>query len=303
MMAGKIPAFFLPVPDRAQRTSPPAPLYPAMRAWPYGFSVMWPQRRVRAVPCLHLSRAGRDARVRFAAAVTRSLLPVCRDFPVVRPLRFRGLTLQLPSAVCVRLRLPLRPCIPALSPGFYGGTAPPGVAEHVTMEDSGMSVVAPAVYVGTWHKYNCGSIAGRWFDLTTFDDERDFFAACRALHQDEADPELMFQDYEGFPGNMASECHINWAWVEGFRLARDEGCEEAYRLWVEDTGETDFDTFRDAWWGEADSEEAFAVEFASDTGLLADVPETVALYFDYEAYARDLFLDSFTFIDGHVFRR
>ncbi|EFZ3888900.1 antirestriction protein ArdA, partial [Shigella sonnei] len=31
--------------------------------------------------------------------------------------------------------------------------------------------------------------------------------------------------------------------------------------------------------------------------------ETVALYFDYEAYARDLFLDSFTFIDGHVFRR
>ncbi|EGE3111591.1 antirestriction protein ArdA [Shigella sonnei] len=166
-----------------------------------------------------------------------------------------------------------------------------------------MSVVAPAVYVGTWHKYNCGSIAGRWFDLTTFDDERDFFAACRALHQDEADPELMFQDYEGFPGNMASECHINWAWVEGFRLSRDEGCEEAYRLWVEDTGETDFDTFRDAWWGEADSEEAFAVEFASDTGLLADVPETVALYFDYEAYARDLFLDSFTFIDGHVFRR
>ncbi|WP_309076542.1 antirestriction protein ArdA [Salmonella enterica] len=119
-----------------------------------------------------------------------------------------------------------------------------------------MSVVAPAVYVGTWHKYNCGSIAGRWFDLTTFDDERDFFAACRALHQDEADPELMFQDYEGFPGNMASECHINWAWVEGFRQARDEGCEEAYRLWVEDTGETDFDTFRDAWWGEADSEEA-----------------------------------------------
>ncbi|OEC07991.1 hypothetical protein A8275_27450, partial [Salmonella enterica subsp. enterica serovar Typhimurium] len=55
--------------------------------------------------------------------------------------------------------------------------------------------------------------------------------------------------------------------------------------------------------GEADSEEALAVECASDTGLLAAVPGTVALYFDYEAYARALFLDSFTFIDGHVFRR
>ncbi|WP_252861681.1 antirestriction protein ArdA, partial [Shigella sonnei] len=81
-----------------------------------------------------------------------------------------------------------------------------------------MSVVAPAVYVGTWHKYNCGSIAGRWFDLTTFDDERDFFAACRALHQDEADPELMFQDYEGFPGNMASE------YAGGPRLRRCPSC-------------------------------------------------------------------------------
>ncbi|HAL7610920.1 TPA: DUF1472 domain-containing protein, partial [Escherichia coli] len=30
-------------------------------AWPCGFSALWPQRRVRAVPCLHLSRAGRDA--------------------------------------------------------------------------------------------------------------------------------------------------------------------------------------------------------------------------------------------------
>ncbi|STK86263.1 putative antirestriction protein [Escherichia coli] len=144
-------------------------------AWPCGFSALWPQRRVRAVPCLHLSRAGRDARVRFAAAVTRSLLPsavIFRSFTrsdfAVSPSNSR----QPCASGC---GFPCALCIPALSPGFYGGTAPPGAAEHVTMEDSGMSVVAPAVYVGTWHKYNCGSIAGRWFDLTTFDDERDFF--------------------------------------------------------------------------------------------------------------------------------
>ncbi|HAX9731445.1 TPA: DUF1472 domain-containing protein [Escherichia coli] len=67
---------------------------------------MWPPCRVRAVPCLHLSRAGGDARVRFAAAVTRSLLPVCRDFPVVHPLRFRGLIrdvldTDVPDSECV----------------------------------------------------------------------------------------------------------------------------------------------------------------------------------------------------------
>ena len=36
MIAGKIPAFFLPVPDRAQRKSPPAPLYPAMQGMALG---------------------------------------------------------------------------------------------------------------------------------------------------------------------------------------------------------------------------------------------------------------------------
>ncbi|EGB85590.1 hypothetical protein HMPREF9542_05008 [Escherichia coli MS 117-3] len=35
-----------------------------MQAWPCGFSVMWPPCRVRAVPCLHLSRADGDARVK-----------------------------------------------------------------------------------------------------------------------------------------------------------------------------------------------------------------------------------------------
>ncbi len=130
--SGEIPAFFLPVPGQSTKEVAVGSAFTRpCGAWPCGFSVMWPPCRVRAVPCLHLSRAGGDARVRFAATVTRSLLPVCRDFPVVHPLRFRGLTLQLPSAVCVRLRLPLRPCIPALSPGFYGGTAPPGVAEYV----------------------------------------------------------------------------------------------------------------------------------------------------------------------------
>ncbi|MDU9537438.1 DUF1472 domain-containing protein [Escherichia coli] len=33
-------------------------------AWPCGFSRKETKTRVRAVPCLHLSRAGRDNRVR-----------------------------------------------------------------------------------------------------------------------------------------------------------------------------------------------------------------------------------------------
>ncbi|NCH73591.1 antirestriction protein ArdA [Cronobacter dublinensis] len=72
-----------------------------------------------------------------------------------------------------------------------------------------MSTTTPAVYVGTYHKYNCGSIYGQWFDLTDFDDEDEFQEACRALHANESDPEFMFQDWEGnrfpcVPGHPAA---------------------------------------------------------------------------------------------------
>lgn len=72
-------------------------------------------------------------------------------------------------------------------------------------EKMNSSITTPAVYVGTYHQYNCGSIFGKWFDLTDFDDEDAFYDACRTLHAGEEDPELMFQDWEGIPSPFASE--------------------------------------------------------------------------------------------------
>ena len=81
------------------------------------------------------------------------------------------------------------------------------------------SITTPAVYVGTYHQYNCGSIFGKWFDLTDFDDEDAFYGACRTLHAGEEDPELMFQDIEGIPSQFASESSVKWAFIEAFRQA------------------------------------------------------------------------------------
>ncbi|MFT2869362.1 antirestriction protein ArdA, partial [Escherichia coli] len=36
-------------------------------------------------------------------------------------------------------------------------------------------ITTPSVYVGTYHKYNCGSIAGAWLDLTDFDSSEEFY--------------------------------------------------------------------------------------------------------------------------------
>jgi len=52
------------------------------------------------------------------------------------------------------------------------------------------------LYVSTYAKYNSGSLAGAWLDLDQYSDADAFERACLALHQDERDPELMFQDCE-----------------------------------------------------------------------------------------------------------
>lgn len=56
------------------------------------------------------------------------------------------------------------------------------------------------LYVGTYAKYNNGSIGGAWLDLDRYANAEEFEAACRRLHHDERDPELMFQDVETDPG-------------------------------------------------------------------------------------------------------
>jgi len=68
-------------------------------------------------------------------------------------------------------------------------------------------VDAPAVYVGTYGKYNNGSIAGAWVNLIGHDKDS-FDALCRELHRDEMDPEIMLQDFEIFPGSFTG----NRAW-------------------------------------------------------------------------------------------
>lgn len=65
------------------------------------------------------------------------------------------------------------------------------------------------VYVGTYHKYNSGSIEGAWLSLSDYANRDEFYAACRKLHKDEADPEFMFQDWEGVPSWMIGESHID----------------------------------------------------------------------------------------------
>ena len=102
-------------------------------AWPCGFSGMKPSCRVRAVPCLHRSRASVGGMQRYASPL-RSPGPSFPSAVIFRSFVRSGFAAspcnsrQPCASGC---GFPCALCIPALSPGFYGGTAPPGVAEYV----------------------------------------------------------------------------------------------------------------------------------------------------------------------------
>jgi antirestriction protein len=148
------------------------------------------------------------------------------------------------------------------------------------------------LYVGTYAKYNAGSIGGAWLTLADYDDHADFMRAARAIHADEADPELMFQDFEDFPRALYSEGACPDLW----RIQSDcnrHGIElDTLAAWVShgcgdwDDAEACADCFRGQW----DSREAFALDLLENCGTLDRIPEDLRAYFNAEAYANDLFI-------------
>ena len=163
------------------------------------------------------------------------------------------------------------------------------------------------VYVGTYAKYAGGSIEGAWLNISDYDSLEDFLEACRELHEDEDQPEFMFQDWENIPSELISECGIDGAIFE----VQDElyEYEEApFLAWAEYNGwdikkdpERAVDTFRDQYCGEWDSETSYA-EQLFDELYLHDIPSYARSYINYEAFARDLFMYDYDHIEGYVFR-
>jgi antirestriction protein len=160
------------------------------------------------------------------------------------------------------------------------------------------------VYVGTYHKYNSGSIAGKWLDLDYYRAADEFYEACKELHSDEQDPELMFQDWEGIPDRLAGEC-MDMAKVYEYREKLEQVDDaDAFEAFVDHYGEYDVDAFNEAYQGDWYSEEHFAEHLADELGYYRAMEQAgmSSHYFNAEAFARDLFMGDYYFDNGYVFR-
>ena len=176
------------------------------------------------------------------------------------------------------------------------------ISKHEWKHDSD----SPSIYCGTYGKYNSGNFNGMWLNVSTFDSYEDFRDFCLAIHADEDDPELMFQDGENIPDSLCSESMGEDEFNNLLKYC--ELCDEYNVLAVDDFLKfykpEYLDMMPDAYEGVYDSREEFAEEKAIKDFNPEKIMGDFAYYFDYASYARDLFINDYYYgSHGTVFVR
>ena len=184
--------------------------------------------------------------------------------------------------------------------GFTPETLIEAIGEHKSACEGN-----PSIYCGTYGKYSGEKgICGLWIDLTTFNDYDDFIEFCQAIHADEEDPELMAQDYEGFPRQWYNEGFMSEDDFDHI-LEYSDMCDKHGQEAVDDYMEfyDELDNFEEAYCGEWDSEEDFARHIVEECYDLERSMGDLAGYFDYEAFGRELFMYDYSMgANNNVFR-
>lgn len=152
---------------------------------------------------------------------------------------------------------------------------------------------SPAVYVGTYAKYNAGNLFGEWVELDKFSNPDELFSYLRELHKDEKYPEFMFQDFEYFPKSWYSESGCFWNDIYKW-LELDENEREIVKEYIEevDENETDFQMILDSFLCEAMDDYDFGYYLVHDlNSICMNIPNHLEYYFDYARYGRDCKMD------------
>lgn len=160
----------------------------------------------------------------------------------------------------------------------------------------------PAVYCGTYGKYNNGDISGMWVDLASFATYADFYEFCKRLHADEADPELMYQDFEGYPQIWYSECGIDEARFDKIKEFANlsESEREAFEVYLNNwNSEASVEDFAEHYQGHFEYPEDFAEQLYSEC---YEIPAHLESFIDWRAVWRNLSTGGDYFEEcGHVF--
>lgn len=152
----------------------------------------------------------------------------------------------------------------------------------------------PRIYVASLSDYVAGRLVGQWIDLdetTTADDIQEAITAMLATSPEPLAEEWAIHDYDEMP-NLGEYPDLETVATAARGIA-EHG--EPFRAWVELHAigwiDADPDGFQEQYLGEYEDEKDYAYEYVESTGMFDGVNESISNYFDYDAFARDLFMD------------
>ena len=165
------------------------------------------------------------------------------------------------------------------------------------------------IYVGTYGKYNSGSIEGAWIDLSGLS-KNEFYAKCKDLHKDEHDPEYMFQDWDSIPDKLIGESWISDLVFDIIDLDLEDDRLEAlldfiesdmyYSKFIDNDIDDIMEAFEESYYGVYDSIEDYTDQLFDDL-YLHDVPKHIIHYIDYKAFYHDNKDNYHLSRNGHLF--
>ena len=145
-----------------------------------------------------------------------------------------------------------------------------------------------------------------WIDCEDYDNWDELLQDQPGYTESWDDLEWIASDSEGLADHFVGTCD-SFDWDEytdcrDFETHSDEA-EEAKGVYIDWMGSWDRDHFEESYAGSGyESEQDYAEQFIDEVGYLDEMPEHLRAYFDYEAFARDLFIDDYHFDQGHIFR-
>lgn len=151
-----------------------------------------------------------------------------------------------------------------------------------------------AVWIGCLASYNAGELFGEWVNLDGLDvdDLQAEISRILAASPSEDAEEWAFMDFDMCGLDLGEYCGLDVLVAAAEALG---GADDPYLMaeYMNDRGfksACDIDdlaeSFADEYVGEFDRDEDLAIDLVSSTGMLDGVPDTVARYFDYEAFGR-----------------
>lgn len=143
-----------------------------------------------------------------------------------------------------------------------------------------------SIKINTSHKLSTGELTDFWLSPEDFHSKQDFIDACTELHDDESNPELIFESWVDIPERYISKYRVSgmlWDWLE---LSESEKS-RVQCYWEEVDYASSISYILERFLGEYADEEDWAVNYLDEVGILNRTPQELHPYINYHDFVID----------------